>query len=205
VLLAHLGMSGRFVLSRGGPRAPHTHAVFRLAGGGELCYVDARRFGVLAAYAARDISHAKELAALGPDPLDAAFTVEHLAGALAASRGIAVKSFLLDQRRVAGLGNIYASEALFHAGVSPRRRADRLGRARAEKLHQAIREVLAASVARRGTTFRDYVDADGEAGGNQHHLAVYARAGEPCRRCSAAVRQIVQNARSTFYCPRCQR
>jgi formamidopyrimidine-DNA glycosylase len=110
----------------------------------------------------------------------------------------------MDQGRIAGLGNIYACEALHVAGVSPRRRAERLGPVRATRLHDAIRAVLLRSVERRGTTFRDYVDADGEGGGNQHHLAVYGREGEPCR-CGAAIRRLVQGGRSTFYCPRCQR
>jgi formamidopyrimidine-DNA glycosylase len=206
VLLAHLGMSGRFLFADdGAPRPRHTHAVFALEGGGELRYVDARRFGVLRAYRVDEIARAPELAALGPDPLSPAFTVEELARALAASRGVAVKNLLLDQKRVAGLGNIYASEVLFQARISPRRRADRVRGARVAELHQAIRTVLVASVERRGTTFRDYVDADGEGGDNQAHLAVYGRAGEPCVRCGAAVRRLVQGARSTFYCPRCQK
>lgn len=206
VLLAHLGMSGRLLLARdGAPRAAHTHAVFTLDGGGELRFVDPRRFGVLVAYRRDALGKSRELAALGPDPLTGEFTVEALAGSLAASRGVAVKGFLLDQRRVAGLGNIYVSEALFVAGISPRRRADSIGAARAARLHAAIREVLEAAVARRGTSFRDYVDADGAGGENQAHLSVYGRAGEPCHRCKEPIRRLVQAARSTFYCPRCQR
>jgi formamidopyrimidine-DNA glycosylase len=207
VLLAHLGMSGRFLFARAADaaaRPPHTHAVFVLERGDELRYVDARRFGVLATYADDEVWRSPELGALGPDPLSDAFTAARLAAALAESRRD-VKQFLLDQGRVAGLGNIYVAEALFEAGISPRRRADRLGAARAARLHAAIRSVLLRSVERRGTTFRDYVDADGAGGGNQHHLHVYGREGEPCRACAAPVRRLVQGARSTFYCPRCQR
>lgn len=205
VLLAHLGMSGRFLFADGdAPREPHTHAVFALDGGGELRYVDPRRFGFLRACSADEVAESPELRALGPDPLSRAFTVDGFADALSSSR-TPIKSFLLDQSRIAGLGNIYASEVLHRAGVSPRRRADRLGRARAERLHRAIVEVLAAAVSRRGTTFRDYVDADGARGGNQFHLAVYDRAGEPCPVCNAAIRRVTQGARSTFYCPACQR
>jgi formamidopyrimidine-DNA glycosylase len=188
----------------GAARPAHTHAVFALEGGGELRYVDARRFGVLAAYRRDAVLRSRELAGLGPDPLTDDFTAGGLAGALAESR-VAVKLFLLDQKRVAGLGNIYVSEALFRAGISPRRRADRIGAARAVELHAAVRAVLEEAVARRGTSFRDYVDADGESGDNQAFLAVYGREGAPCPRCGGAIRRVVQGARSTFYCPRCQR
>jgi len=206
VLLCHLGMSGRLLFVSNVqevPRPPHTHVVFSVEGA-ELRYVDARRFGELVAYKVQELAHSPELAALGVDPLSDGFTPAWFAAALDGSRRD-VKQFLLDQGRVAGLGNIYACEALFRAGISPRRRADRLGPRRAARLHEAIREVLARSVERRGTTFRDYVDADGEGGGNQHHLAVYGREGEPCPTCAAPVRRLVQGARSTFYCPHCQR
>ncbi len=205
VVLAHLGMSGRFAFAQNNDAlAPHTHAVFTLDEG-ELRYVDPRRFGVLVARRAGEVMASAELALLGPDPLSDAFTVEHLAREAASSRGVALKSFLLDQRRVAGLGNIYVCEALHAARLSPRRRANTLGGERVVRLHHEIRAVLAAAVARRGTTLRDYADADGGLGGNQHHLAVYGRAGAPCPSCGAAIRQIVQAARSTWYCPRCQR
>jgi len=116
-----------------------------------------------------------------------------------------VKAFLLDQTRLAGVGNIYACEALHHAAIAPRRRADRLGPERAARLHAAIVTVLERGIANRGTSFSDYVDADGAAGENQHALAVYGREGQPCPRCGRAVRRLVQGARSTFYCPVCQK
>jgi formamidopyrimidine-DNA glycosylase len=205
VLLAHLGMSGHFeVAGDDEPRAPHTHAVFFLDGGGQLRYVDARRFGVLRAYREKEIAGSPELSILGPDPLSDDFTVGYLESEMSRSRSD-VKRFLLDQKKIAGLGNIYVSEALFAAKISPRRRCDRVKKPLVADLHRAIREILSASVARRGTTFRDYVDAEGARGGNQHHLAVYGREGEPCPSCKTAIRRLVQGARSTFYCARCQR
>lgn len=206
VLLAHLGMSGHFAFAQGGaPREPHTHAVFALDDGGELRYVDARRFGVLSVHRTLEVRRSAELRLLGPDPLSEDFTFTYLLECLSASSGVSIKNFLLDQRRLAGLGNIYVSEALHAAGISPRRLARNVDPRRAERLHRTIREVLSASVERRGTTFRDYVDAEGAWGENQHHLAVYGREGEPCRVCGAPIRRIVQGARSTFFCPRCQR
>jgi formamidopyrimidine-DNA glycosylase len=203
LLLGHLGMTGRLVFADAKEaRAPHTHAVFHLRRGLELRYVDPRRFGVLRAYAQVDAAASPELAVLGVDPLDAAFTVDYLRDAVAASKRD-VKAFLMDQSRVAGLGNIYVCEALFRAGIAPTRRSDRLVR-RAAALHDAIVTSLADGIANRGTSFSDYVDADGQAGGNQLVLFVYGREGEPCRRCAAAVRRRVQAGRSTFFCPRCQ-
>jgi formamidopyrimidine-DNA glycosylase len=205
VLLAHLGMSGQLLVQAAAePRAPHTHVVFRLDDGRELRYVDPRRFGVLRCLPAERAFESPELSVLGVDPLDERFTVAWFAALLAQSRRD-VKSFLLDQSRLAGVGNIYACEALFHAQVAPRRRAHRLGAARASRLHAAILQVLETGIANRGTSFSDYVDADGAAGENQQALAVYGREGQPCRRCRAPIRRIVQSARSTFYCPKCQR
>jgi formamidopyrimidine-DNA glycosylase len=205
VVVAHLGMTGRFIVApQATPRPQHTHVVFRLDGEEELRYVDARRFGVLGVVPRARLDESPELAAVGVDPLTEAFTAAWLTAELAGSRRD-VKQFLLDQGRVAGLGNIYVSEALHVAGISPRRRADQVGPLRAGRLHAAIRNVLVAAVERRGTTLRDYVDADGELGDNQNHLAVYGREGEPCRRCGGRVKRLVQGARSTFYCPGCQR
>jgi formamidopyrimidine-DNA glycosylase len=205
-LLCHLGMTGRLLVeSASVVRPAHTHVAIALdAGDEELRYVDARRFGYLAALRHAELARAPELAVLGVDPLTPEFTDGYLDGALGASRR-AVKDFLMDQGRVAGLGNIYAAEALFVAGISPRRRADRLGPRRAALLAAAIRGVLGAAVERRGTSFSDYVDAEGRSGDNQHHLGVYGREGQPCRRCERPIRRLVQGARSTFYCPGCQR
>lgn len=206
VLLAHLGMSGRFVLaSQQALRPAHLHV--RLVLGDEdeeLRYIDPRRFGMIVVYEAGEVGQAPELAVLGPDPLAEPFTPGYLLGALRGSRRD-IKQFLLDQSQVAGLGNIYVCEALFRAQISPRRRTNTIGAKRAERLHQAIREVLEEALAHRGTTFRDYVDGAGEPGGNQFHLDVYGREGEACTACGTRVARLVQGARSTFFCPRCQR
>jgi formamidopyrimidine-DNA glycosylase len=197
----HLGMTGRLrVQPAGAPRDRHTHVVFRLDGDDELRFVDPRRFGWVAAGA--PLAALPELADLGPDPLadlDAAALEAALAGVRAP-----IKAFLLDQRRIAGIGNIYACEALFLAGVHPTAPAGRVRR-RAPALLAAVREALEGGIARRGTTLRDYVDADGLPGDNAGALLVYGREGLPCPRCGAAVRRRVDAGRSTFFCPRCQR
>jgi formamidopyrimidine-DNA glycosylase len=169
-----------------------------------LHYVDPRRFGILCAYAAQSLGESKELSLLGPDPLEPQFTVEYLTAELKASRRD-LKGFLLDQTRIAGLGNIYACEACFLAGLRPRRRTDRLSASSARALHQAILQTLHDGIQNRGTSFSDYVDADGEIGSNQEALWVYGREGEACRRCGTRIKRLVQGARSSFYCPTCQR
>jgi formamidopyrimidine-DNA glycosylase len=200
-VLVHLGMTGRLrVQAASAPRAPHTHVVFGLAGGDELRFADARRFGWVEAGA--PLAGVAALTALGPDPLSE-LDAPALAAALATSRA-PVKSFLLDQRRIAGLGNIYVAEALFRAGIHPTTPARRLVK-RAPELLDAIRASLAGGIERRGTTLRDYVDADGRKGDNASALLVYGRAGEPCPRCGAAIRRRVDAGRSTFFCPKCQR
>jgi formamidopyrimidine-DNA glycosylase len=182
------------------PRAPHTHVIFGLGDGDELRYVDARRFGWVAPGA--PLASLAALAELGPDPLaelDAATLARELDGVRAP-----IKAFLLDQTRVAGLGNIYVCEALFGAGIHPKTPAGRVRR-RAPELLAAIRKTLEGGIERRGTTLRDYVDADGFAGDNAAALLVYGREGEPCTVCGATIRRRVDAARSTFFCARCQR
>ena len=156
-----------------------------------------------ASLSALNVWKSAELAILGMDPLDAAFTVEYLESQLSATRRD-VKTFLLDQTRIAGVGNIYACEALFLAGISPRRKTHRLKK-NAPELHGAIQEVLRAGIANRGTSFSDYVDAEGVSGENQNALHVYGREGQACPKCGSVIRRLVQGARSTFYCPECQR
>jgi formamidopyrimidine-DNA glycosylase len=197
----HLGMTGRLrVQPASEPRAPHTHVVFSLDGGDELRFVDARRFGWVAPGAPLEALPA--LAQLGPDPLGE-LDAEGLALALEGVRA-PIKAFLLDQTRVAGLGNIYVCEALFGARIHPTTPAGRVRR-RAVALLAAVRATLEGGIARRGTTLRDYVDADGFAGDNAAALLVYGREGLPCSACGALIRRRVDAARSTFYCPRCQR
>jgi formamidopyrimidine-DNA glycosylase len=194
-------MTGRLrVQSAAAERAPHTHVVFALAGGDELRFADARRFGWVTP--GRPIVGDAALAALGPDPLSD-LDAPALARGLAEAR-TSIKAFLLDQRRIAGLGNIYVAEALFHVGAHPATPARRLVR-RAPELLTAVRAALEGGIARRGTTLRDYVDAEGLAGDNAAALLVYGRAGQPCLRCGATIRRRVDGGRATFFCPRCQR
>ena len=197
----HLGMTGRLrVHPATVARAPHTHVVLALDGVDELRFVDARRFGWVAPGA--PLAALPGLAVLGPDPLTD-LDADALGRALTGVRA-PIKAFLLDQRRVAGLGNIYACEALFGAGVHPRTPAHRVRR-RAAALLAAVRETLEGGIARRGTTLRDYVDADGLAGDNAAALQVYGREGKPCLGCGHPIRRRVDSARSTFYCPTCQK
>jgi len=200
-ILVHLGMSGRLRLQAGSePRARHTHVVWSLAGGDELRFVDPRRFGWVAA--SRDVDALPEVVGLGPDALGEmdALRLRTLLAASAAP----LKSFLLDQKRIAGLGNIYVCEALFRARLHPRTPARRAA-ARADALVRAIRATLRMALANRGTSMRDFVDSEGRSGENAAALLVYGRAGEACRVCGAPVRRSLDAGRSTFYCPRCQR
>ena len=200
-ILVHLGMTGRLrVQAAAEPRAPHTHVVWSLTGGRELRFVDARRFGWVAA--SRDVDASPEVAGLGPDAL-AELDVDRLRVLLAASRA-PLKAFLLDQKRIAGLGNIYVCEALFRARLHPRTPARRAA-GRATQLLRGIRAVLRIALANRGTTMRDFVDAEGRSGDNAAALLVYGREGKPCRICGEPVRRSPEAGRSTFYCPRCQR
>ena len=205
VLLAHLGMSGRLLFAphREALR-PHTHAVLELDNRTDLRFVDPRRFGLLRVYAQATVGDAAELCRLGPDPLALDFSPAYLGRELGRSKQ-PLKAFLLDQQRIAGLGNIYVCEALFVAKLSPRLRAHRVAQARATKLHTAIQEVLRRAIENRGTSFSDYVDAEGQSGENQNTLLVYGRQGEPCRSCRHPILRCVQSGRSTFYCSHCQR
>jgi formamidopyrimidine-DNA glycosylase len=199
-LLVHLGMTGRLRLHRASdPREKHTHVVWSLPGQRELRFVDPRRFGWV--QAAADVDALPEVRNLGSDPL-AELDVRQLSAQLASSRA-PIKAFLLDQRRIAGLGNIYAGEALFRARVHPRAEAAGLvGQAAA--LLEAIRVTLEIAIANCGTTFRDFVDSSGQAGRNAQALLVYGRAGKTCSACRHPVHRQVDGGRSTFFCPRCQ-
>jgi formamidopyrimidine-DNA glycosylase len=197
----HLGMTGRLrVQPASRPRDPHTHVVLSLDGAEELRFVDARRFGWVAP--GDPLAALPGLAELGPDPLTE-LDAETLERALTGVRA-PLKAFLLDQRRIAGLGNIYACEALFGARIHPTTPAHR-ARGRAPALLAAMRATLEGGIARRGTTLRDYVDADGFAGDNAAALLVYGREGAACFTCGGPIRRRVDAARSTFYCPRCQK
>jgi formamidopyrimidine-DNA glycosylase len=200
-VLVHLGMTGRLtVADEGKDRLKHTHVVWRLVRERELRFVDPRRFGWV--QASSETEQLPEIRALGPDPLTD-LDGRRLGAMLAASR-IPIKSFLLDQHRLAGLGNIYVCEALFRARIHPRTQA-RLARAKAEALARAIRTTLEIGIANCGTSFRDFVDATGAPGKNIDALLVYAREGKKCTACESKVRRIVDGGRSTFYCASCQR
>ncbi len=225
VWLIHLGMSGRLILSATGaaparaarsaqagqgggwPIDPrHDHVVVELDDGSVLTFNDARRFGVMDLVTPAGLEAHRLLRALGPEPLSNAFNGPALAARLA-GKNTPIKAALLDQRVVAGLGNIYACEALYRAGLSPRRLARTVRGARAERLAGAVKAVLTEAIAAGGSSLRDYVQASGELGYFQHSFAVYDREGEACRerRCRGVVRRIVQSGRSSFYCPSCQR
>jgi formamidopyrimidine-DNA glycosylase len=210
VLLCHLGMSGRMVIverGHGGGRPPldrHDHVVFVTEAGTEIRFNDARRFGIMDLVAAAALEAHPLLRALGPEPLGNDFSGPVLAAALKGRRS-PIKAALLDQQVVAGLGNIYVCEALFFAGLSPRRLAYTVQGNRAEKLAAAVRQVLTRAIEAGGSSLRDYVQTNGELGYFQHQWAVYGREGEPCRTCGGPVRRMVQGGRSTFYCSACQR
>ena len=209
VLIAHLGMSGRLVLTAAGaaePRDPHDHVVFTFDDGTVLCFNDARRFGLIDYTSESELAQHPLLAHLGPEPLGNEFSGPVLGAALA-GKATPIKAALLDQRVVAGLGNIYVSESLYWAGLSPRRIAATVTGTRAERLAQAIRDVLDRAIAAGGSSLRDYVQASGELGYFQHHWAVYGKEGEPCPNCDCrkSIRRIVQGGRSTFYCAKRQR
>jgi len=202
-LIAHLGMSGSLrVLPADAPPAPHDHYDLVLDSGRCLRFNDPRRFGCLL-WVTGDPEQHRLLAALGPEPLGRGFDAAYLA-ARARGRRVAVKQFLMDQRVVVGVGNIYASEALHRAGVDPRRATGRVSRATFERVVASVREVLRGAIRRGGTTLRDYVNADGVPGYFSVDLLVYERAGQPCRRCGSVIRQVVQGQRSTYFCPACQ-
>jgi formamidopyrimidine-DNA glycosylase len=209
VLLAHLGMSGRMVIHEPNVawrRATHDHIVFTLDDGTIVAFNDARRFGMLDHVAAAALDEHKLLRHLGPEPLGNDFNGPRLAKLLAGKNN-SIKAALLDQRVVAGLGNIYVSESLYWAGLSPRRKAGTVHGARAEALATAIRDTLNRAIAAGGSSLRDYVQVSGELGYFQHHWAVYGKEGEKCPNCDCGkgIKRIVQNARSTFYCAKHQK
>lgn len=208
ILVIHLGMSGRLVLGGQFDASPgrHEHVVFATDDGTVVRFSDPRRFGLMDLVPAATLGNDPRFASLGPEPLSEEFTPAVLAKALA-GRSTSIKAALLDQRIVAGLGNIYVCEALFQAGISPRRKAGSIRRDRLVTLVAAIKDVLSRAVAAGGSSARDYVQASGEAGWFQHAWAVYDRAGKACakRSCRGSVKRLVQGGRSTFYCPVCQR
>src|SRR5579863_7245790 len=206
-LLLHLGMSGRITAGPAdAPHAPHDHVVLTLDDGTVVRFNDARRFGLIDYIKRGEEAAHPLLAEMGPEPLEPGFDGAYLSQALA-GKMTPIKAALLDQRVVAGLGNIYVCEALNRAGISPRRLAGTVAGTRADKLATAIKNVLSEAIEAGGSSLRDYVQTDGELGYFQHHWAVYGREGEPCPGCTCAegVRRIVQSGRSTFFCAERQR
>ncbi|PWE32377.1 DNA-formamidopyrimidine glycosylase [Maritimibacter sp. 55A14] len=219
-LIVHLGMSGRLLVSlpQSGRAtvaqflhahpAPqrHDHVVLDMESGARITFNDARRFGAMDLVATDAVASHRLLAGLGPEPLGNDFHETYLAARLAGRR-MPMKAALLDQRVVAGLGNIYVCEALWRAGISPRRKAGNLSEKRISALTDHIRATLRDAIDAGGSSLRDYRQTDGELGYFQHTFAAYGRAGEPCRKsdCAGVIGRIVQSGRSTFYCPKCQR
>ncbi|MCF4167447.1 bifunctional DNA-formamidopyrimidine glycosylase/DNA-(apurinic or apyrimidinic site) lyase [Zavarzinia compransoris] len=207
VLIGHLGMSGRMHVGEGAmpdPK-PHDHVTFETVEGPWVIFNDHRRFGLMVLDHRDTLDGHPLLAGIGPEPLGNRFDGPTLSRALAGRR-TPIKAALLDQKVVAGLGNIYVSEALFRARISPLREAATVAGARAARLVPAIRDVLNEAIAAGGSTLRDYVRADGELGYFQHSFKVYDREGAPCPACDRSViLRIVQSNRSTYYCPRCQK
>ncbi len=214
VLIMHLGMSGRFTIYpppvAKGSQAPgggrHDHVVFDLDDGARIVYCDPRRFGLMDLSVGKALDTHKLFKNIGIEPLSAALTPAFLVAALK-GRHTPIKAALLDQKIIAGIGNIYACEMLHRARLSPRRSSHTVQGQRAVRLVTAIGEVLREAIAAGGSTLKDYARTDGELGYFQHEFAVYGREGAPCPApaCNALISRIVQSGRSTFFCPRCQR
>lgn len=204
-LVIHLRMTGRLIYCEADlPMEKHTHVIFHLDNGKQLRFADVRRFGRLQLVPTAEVSGLSGLKDMGPEPLDQEFTREFLKKELRRRR-TRIKSLLLDQCFVAGLGNIYADEALYRAKIHPERLAPDLTTREAAVLHKAIIEVIAGGIEHRGTSFRDYVDGEGRPGSFQHHLKVYNREGLPCSHCGRPIERIKVAGRSSYYCPSCQK
>lgn len=214
-LLIHLGMSGRMTVS-GDPLGQfvhdhpmpekHDHVVFYMDNGARVTFNDPRRFGAMDLLPTNGADAHKLLASIGPEPLGNTFSEPYLVEALK-GKNTPVKSALLDQRIVAGLGNIYVCEALFRAGISPKRKAGQISAARVASMVPIIRQVLSDAIAAGGSSLKDFRQADGELGYFQHSFDVYGREGEPCRTagCASTIQRVVQGGRSSFFCPTCQK
>ncbi|MDP7543387.1 MAG: bifunctional DNA-formamidopyrimidine glycosylase/DNA-(apurinic or apyrimidinic site) lyase [Alphaproteobacteria bacterium] len=211
-IIAHLGMSGRLVLAGNGVNGQgrHDHVSFETEDGTHIVFNDPRRFGLITLADPGDLENHPLLAAMGPEPLDPAFDGAVISAALR-TRSASIKAALLDQHVMAGIGNIYACEALFRAGISPRRKAKGVAGQRAERLVLALKQVLTEAIEAGGASLRDHRRPDGGLGYFQHSFAVYGREGEPCPGCNCdrdetgGIRRMIQGGRSTFFCSRRQR
>lgn len=205
VMVIHLRMTGRLVyLHASAEVAPHTHLIINLDDGCQLRYSDIRRFGNVSLVPAADLNKLPGLCSLGREPFDLEFTRGYLLKQLH-SRRVILKTLLLDQSFIAGLGNIYADEVLFRARIHPQQRSNALTQRQSAKLFHAIRDVLKEGIENRGTTLRDYVDGEGMAGNYQNLLKVHNRENQPCKVCSTNISRLRISGRSTYFCPYCQR
>lgn len=205
VLVVHLRMTGRLYHVAGETEPDRfTRIIFYLDNGHKLFYADVRTLGTIYLLRQTELNGLSGLAALGPEPLTPAFTLAYLQQLLTGSRG-KVKAVLLDQRHIAGLGNIYVDESLHLAGIDPERSAASVTAAETQRLYAAINTVVAAGIADGGTTFRDYRDGTGHSGAHQQHLRVYGREGKACPVCGGTIERKVVAGRGSYYCPHCQK
>jgi len=203
-LLLHLGMSGSLRIATPSTEwRKHDHVAFRMSSGKELRFYDPRRFGCVLFCKGDPMKH-RLIRNLGPEPLDDAFNVNYLA-ALAKGKKVAIKQFIMNAHIVVGVGNIYASESLFMASISPKLSAGKVSKPRVQRLVDAIKAVLVNSIKMGGTTLRDFLHEDGQPGYFKQSLRVYDREDDPCLKCETSVKRIIQSGRSTFFCPTCQR
>ena len=203
-LIIHLGMSGSLrVIHPSADWKTHDHVGITLSNGKQLRFHDPRRFGLVLRISGEPELHPL-LANLGPEPLEDGFTTDHLITACS-KRSAAIKLVIMDAKVVVGVGNIYASEALFRAGIPPKTPAKRVSKPKLRRLVQSIREVLSDAIQEGGTTLRDFLNSDGEPGYFRQKLFVYERKGEPCRVCGTPIRHAVLGQRSTYWCPKCQK
>lgn len=201
--VVHLRMTGKLLYHQESePLQKHDHARIEFADGSELIYNDARAFGRF--WLAEDPAQVSGLASLGLEPLDAEFSVDYWQNKIKRRPRCLVKAALLDQHMVAGLGNIYADEVLFQAGVHPERTLGSLTAEENQRLAAAMQDILQASIAQRGTTFRDYVDGNNQKGGYQEFLRVFQKSGQPCPNCGEEIQRIKVAGRSSYFCPHCQ-
>ncbi|MFH0886559.1 MAG: bifunctional DNA-formamidopyrimidine glycosylase/DNA-(apurinic or apyrimidinic site) lyase [bacterium] len=203
-LLAHLMMSGKMIYSKEENQYKHEHVIFHLDNGHKLSYIEPRLFGFVIPIKTSDVLRHRLIAKLGVEPLSKEFNLKKLADILSKKK-TGIKPYLLDQTAIAGLGNIYVSEALYLAGIAPKRYTTSIKKEEVGKLHKAIVSVLKQGIKNRGSSIDDYVDASGKPGNQAKYLKVYDREGENCHKCRSKIKKIVMGSRGTYYCPRCQK
>lgn len=206
VIVAHLKMTGRFLIKpKGSEPTKHTHVIFRLSGPNDLHWEDVRKFGFLKAFDAAGAMRFVESWKFGPEPLSPSFTFETMRSCLIKYPKAKIKPKLMEQKCIAGIGNIYATESLWSAGIHPLTQIKNVPEVKLKKLHSAVRDVMKRAVAARGTSSDNYLDAFGEEGEFVNKLKAYGREGEPCRRCGTPLAKIKVGGRGSAYCPKCQK